>query len=134
MVNILIVSEYSGGPPPGDRVKIGGGPLYDLPAVRALAAQGGAVRLWTTKCAQDVRNLLWDEADVAELLNGLEWGQYLDSEWCSNGRGAWAACDAYRVKRREWVPAARKEMDMEYFVKFAVGKTRALVLMVSCHV
>lgn len=134
MVIFIIVSEYSGDPEPGDRVKIGSGPLYDLAVVQALAALEGTVRLWTTKCAQDVRNLLWDETDVAALLCGLERNQYLDSEWCSNGRGAWAACDAYRVKRREWVPAARKEMDMEYFVKFAVGKTKALVLTVSCHI
>lgn len=115
-------------------MKIPDGPLYELAMVQALAKQEGTLRLWTTKCAQDVRNLLWDETDVAALLCALERHQYLDSEWCSNGRGAWAACDAYRVKRREWVQAAHKEMEMEYFVKFAVGKTKALVLTVSCHI
>jgi len=37
------------------------------------------------------------------------------------------------VRRREWVSAVKKEMNMEYFVKFAIGKTGALVLVVSCH-
>ena len=37
MVNFMVISEYSGAPVPGDRVKIGMGPLYPLERVRALA-------------------------------------------------------------------------------------------------
>jgi len=33
----------------------------------------------------------------------------------------------------EWVATASKEMGVEYFVKFAVGKTGQLLLLVSCH-
>ncbi len=101
MVNSMVISEYSGGPVPGDRVKIGVVPLYPLDRVRALAKDPH---------------------------------QYIDSEWCTNGFGVWAACDAYEVQRREWVKTANKEMNMVYFVKFAIGKTGALVLVVSCHV
>lgn len=134
MVNSKIISEYSGGPDPGDRVKIGVEPLYPLDRVKALAADPRQVRLWTKKVAKDVLNLNWSEFDVAELLVELRPHQYIDSEWCTNGFGVWAACDAYEVTRREWVKTVNKEMNMVYFVKFAIGKTGALVLVVSCHV
>lgn len=134
MVSFKIISEYSGGPDPGDRVKIGIEPLYSLERVRALANDHKQVRLWTRKTAKDVLNLVWSEVDVAELLVELQPHQYIDSEWCTNGYGVWAACDAYAVRRREWVSTVNKEMNMEYFVKFAIGKTGALVLVVSCHV
>lgn len=132
MVNFLVVSEYSGGPTPGDRVKIGGGPLYSLERVQGLLSQSGRLLLWTRKCSRDVANLTWDEDDVAELIQSLQSSDYKDSEWCGNGK-AWAACDAYTIQRRERIEAARKEMTVEYFLKFAIGKTGALVLMVSCH-
>lgn len=35
--------------------------------------------------------------------------------------------------RPEWVETARKELSMEYFLKFAIGKAGTLVLMLSCH-
>jgi len=133
MVNFIIVSEYSGGPAPGDRVKIGGDPLYSLERVQGLVSKAGSLFLWTTKCRRDVPNLGWVEDDVADLIRSLNPSDYKDSEWCDNGRGAWAACDAYVIRRREWIEAARKEMTVEYFLKFAIGKTGTLVLMVSCH-
>lgn len=132
MVNSLIVSEYSGGPPPGDRVKIGGGPLYALERVQGLAVQPGGLLLWTRKCSRDVANLTWDADDVASVISALKSSDYKDSEWCDNGK-AWAACDAYTFRRREWIETAHKAMTVEYFLKFAIGKTGALVLMVSCH-
>ena len=132
MVNFIVVSEYSGGPTPGDRVKIGGGPLYPLERVQALASKPGGLLLWTRKCVRDVANLTWDADDVASVISALIPGDLKDSEWCDNGR-AWAACDAYTIRRREWVETARKELTIEYFLKFAIGKTGPLVLMVSCH-
>ena len=132
MVNFIVVSEYSGGPTPGDRVKIGGGPLYPLERVQALASKPGGLLLWTRKCVRDAANLTWDADDVASVISALTPGDYKDSEWCDNGR-AWAACDAYTIRRWEWVETARKELNIEYFLKFAIGKTGALVLMVSCH-
>lgn len=133
MVSFKVISEYSGGPDPGDRVKIGVGPLYDLARVQALAACADRVKLLTQKCRQDVHNLGWDEDYVAQLLLSLTARDYKDSEWCDNGKGSWAACDAYMIRRREWVETARKEMTMSYFLKFAIGKTGTLVLMLSCH-
>ena len=45
-----------------------------------------------------------------------------------------AACDAYSIRRLEVIPATSKAMPVGYFLKFAIGKTGCLVLMVSCHV
>ena len=70
---------------------------------------------------------------VAGLLGHLRPADYRDSEWCTNGRNALAACDAYALRRLEWVASAGREMGVEYFVKFAVGKAGQLVLLVSCH-
>jgi hypothetical protein len=133
MVTFIIVSEYSGGPIPGDRVKIGGGPLYSLERVQGLVRAPAQLTLWTKRCRLKVQELGWDAEDVAELVAALRPADYQDSEWCDNGKGAWAACDAYSIRRSEWIEAARKEMTVEYFLKFAIGKTGALVLMVSCH-
>ena len=70
---------------------------------------------------------------VASLLGHLSPAHYRDSEWCTNGRNALAACDSYVLHRVEWVATAGKEMGVEYFLKFAVGKAGQLVLLVSCH-
>ena len=134
MVSFKVVSEYThlsdaiegGG-------KIPGGPLYALARVKAIAKDGSEIFLWTRKCFRDVRELGWDADDVATLIRRLCDTDYKDSQWCENGRGAWAACDAYSVRVSEWVPTARKEMHIDYFVKFAIGKTGAVVLTVSCH-
>ncbi|NMM82414.1 hypothetical protein B2J86_16000 [Acidovorax sp. SRB_14] len=70
---------------------------------------------------------------VSDVILALRAGDYIDSEWCENGKGAIAACDAYRVSVTEIAPATGKPVRMEYFLKFAVSKTGALVLIVSCH-
>jgi len=135
MVKMVVVSEYSLNPPEGEqgRVKIASGPLYELTRVQKLAA-AGQLNTWTNRCDKTVYELFaGDLEEVAALLGHLRPGDYLDSEWCSNGRQALAACDAYALRRVEWVAAAGKEMIFKYFVKFAVGKTGQLVLLVSCH-
>ena len=43
------------------------------------------------------------------------------------------ACDAYNLRRNEYVETADKTFRMKYFLKFALSKTSKLVLMVSCH-
>lgn len=55
-------------------------------------------------------------------------------QWCDNGQGALAACDAYEVCRDEMIPATGKAVQSRYFVKFAIGKTGRILLLVSCHV
>lgn len=135
MVKMAVVSEYSLNPPEDGqgRVKIASGPLYELVRVQRLAAVGG-LNTWTDRCDNAVYGLFAGDLEaVAGLLGHLRPTDYRDSEWCTNGRNALAACDAYSLRRLEWVPSAGKEMGVEYFLKFAVGKTGQLVLLVSCH-
>lgn len=134
MVTFVIVSEYSGPlPVAGASRKIGTGPLYELTRIQALAATAGSLRFWTRGSEQEARDLDVDTEDVAQWLLELTPRSYRDSEWCTDGGRAWAACDAYLLRRHEWMPAARKYMFIEYFLKFAIAKSGALVLMVSCH-
>ena len=135
MVKMIVVSEYSLNPPVDGqgRVKIAGGPLYELARVHRLAA-ARALNIWTGRCGKTVYDLFAGDLEaVADLLGHLRPDDYRDSEWCVNGQKAWAACDAYALRRVEWVATVGKEMGVEYFVKFAVGKKGQLLLLVSCH-
>ena len=136
MVNKFIVSEYSSWPPTESWwVKIAGGPLYDLTRVQTIVEDENRLLTWTEKCRKDVFKLFDDDlAEVVGLIQCLKSSNYIDSEWCENGRNAIAACDAYSIRRLELIPATGRSMPVGYFLKFAVGKTGALVLMVSCHV
>lgn len=134
MVSFRIVSEYTSDPPLlGGGQKIAGGPVYLLARVQGLCADGTGVELWTRGCYQNVQDLQWTADDVADLIQQLKVADYIDSEWCDNGKGAIAGCDAYALRRMEWIPAANKQMQIEYFLKFAINKLGTLVLTVSCH-
>lgn len=135
MVKFFVISEYSLNPPASGqgRVKIANGPLYELERVQQLAAVG-SLQAWTDSCDKTIYNLFaGDLAAVADLLQCLRTQDYRDSEWCTNGRNALAACDAYKLCRREWVASTGKTMPVEYFLKFAVSKTGQLALLASCH-
>ena len=137
MVNKFIVSEYSSSfPIESGRVKIvAGGPLYDLARVQAIVEDENRLFSWTEKCRKDVFKLFDDGlAEVAGLIQCLKDSDYIDSEWCENGKNAVAACDAYSIRRMEVIAATGRAMAVEYFLKFAIGKTGNLVLLVSCHV
>jgi hypothetical protein len=135
MVSFRIISEYSSTSPTyGGGEKVLGGPLYELGRVQAMAIDETGVLLWTRDCVKDVNKFFGgDVRRVAELIQQLCPNDYIDSEWCENGRGAWAACDAYSIRVLEWVPTAQKEMRIEYFLKFAINRLGTLVLTVSCH-
>ena len=134
MVTFKNLSAHAGDPPKdGGSRKVTGGPLYKLAEIQALAATPDAVKLWTEKCRRDVANLTLDAADVGAMLQELTERDYRDSEGCDNGKGAWAACDAYNLRRNEYVETAGKTYRIEYFLKFALSKTGKLMLMVSCH-
>lgn len=137
MVKIIVVSEYSLNPPTQlgvGRVKIQGGALYDLGRVKALLQGDNALQGWTEKCRKDVRKWFDDDWErVVNLMKSIKNTDYIDSEWCENGKGAIAACDAYRYHLIETAPATGQPIRMEYFLKFAISKTGTLLLMVSCH-
>lgn len=137
MVTFHIISEYSQDPPTesGLRMKIAlGRPLYALARIQALAENSEHIKAVTQKCLQDVEKLFAGEYDdVASLIRAIRPNDYRDSEWCESGRGSVAACDAYVVGRVEENPSSGQQMSVTYFLKFAIGKTGQLVLMVSCH-
>jgi len=128
------VSAYNGNPPvEGESRKIASGPLYDLVKIKAMTMVPGSVNFWTRKCRHDAANLNLDTGDVGALIRELAERDYRDSEWCDDGKGAWAACDAYKLTRKEFNTNAEKWYQMEYFLKFAESRNGALVLIVSCH-
>ena len=137
--NALNISAYEGLPPAevgSGRSRIRSGPLYEVTDVLAILAQGdNKTNLWTRKCIHDVERLAFDLVDVRELLKqALLTGEYINSEWCvQKPTGPWAACDSYRLYRDEWNDHAYRDMRYEYYVKFAIGKTGKLLLLVSCH-
>lgn len=139
MVNKTIVSRFTGNFPldEGAPRKIAEGPLYPATEVLALLAESGAqaVSAWTRKCQSDMQKWSLDTDDLCELMEiALRSGHFRGAEWCvQRPNGPWAACDAYSLVRREWVAHARREIDMEYYIKFAIAKTGKVLLVVSCH-
>lgn len=135
--NAKNISAFDGKPPEGciDR-KISGGPLYSAADIEAaLANDESSIVAWTRKCKNDVQSLSLDADDLAELVrSAIQGGQFKGSEWCEQKpSGPWAACDAYRLSRLEWAEYANKEDRFSYYIKFALSKTGAIVLLASCH-
>ena len=111
------------------------GPLYSLDRIRALAQGEDKVQALTRNCRRDVDKFFdGDYGEVAALIQAVKAGDYIDSEWCENGSGGIAACDAYSLQRSEVIPATGKVLTFEYFLKFAIAKGGGLVLVVSCHI
>lgn len=138
VANKVNISAYSGIAPTTNSSTrlIEGGPLYAKQEIlQLLATSKEAVMPWTKKSIQDIQQLELDSKDLTELvIDALSIGSFRNSEWCQQSpQGPWAACDAYQFQRIEWVAAAYKEMQFEYYIKFALAKTGKLLLLVSCH-
>lgn len=137
MVSATIVSRFSGSLPTSGSRGIPRGPLYPVEEVLALLdTRGGAgITEWTRKCSSDLQKYAIDRDDVIRIVRlAVRCGRFTGSEWCvQRPDGPWAACDSYSVVRREWNENAYRDMDIEYYVKFAIGKTGQILLLVSCH-
>ena len=128
-------SSYSGTPPiTNEQRKIESGPIYSKPAVITLSKQKLVV-LWTRDARNNASDLLFDTRDVADLITlAVNDGRFLGSEWCQQtSNGLWAACDSYEVKRLEWNERTQKKVRSDYFLKFAISKTRTTLFSVSNH-
>lgn len=137
MVSSIIVSQYSGELPKSEKdrkIKGVNGPLYDPAKVLEILNVKQPIP-WANKCISDTQKWSFDGGDLEELTRyAIEHGQYIDSEWCTNKpNGAFAACDSYRFTRREWNENAFREMNFDYYVKVAIGKTGKVLLLASCH-
>lgn len=117
--------------------RIAGGPVYDLHDVRELLRRlgGQCIHPWSRKCVRDIQELSFDNNDIAKLLNdGLQNATYRGSEWCQgSNRLAVAACDSYRIYRSEWNEKTGDYLELEYYVKFAIGRTGGMLILASCH-
>lgn len=137
MVNVRVLSRFKDNPPTdwseGERL-ISVGPLYPVGEVIALLSDSDAIRPQTRKCRNDIQALELDNEGLARLIkNAVSAGRYRKSVWCRLSAKAIAACDDYVVIDKTWVEAARKEMDCEMYLKFAINSNGKLLLMVSCH-
>jgi hypothetical protein len=140
MVNTTIVSRFTDDLPVGDTdadLKIEGDALYDRAEVLELLKgdSSQSVVPWTKKCIHDLQNYDMNNEDAARLLERcmLE-GSFLGAMWCrQRPDGPWAACDAYRVSFSEWNQAAHKNFLVKYYVKYAIGRSGKVLLVVSCH-
>ena len=139
MVNTRIVSRYTGNLPleEGAFRKIAGDPLYPAGEVVALLAEFGpqALVAWTNDCQRDMQKWSLDTNDLCEMMEiAVRSGRFRGAEWCvQRPNGPWAACDAYSLARPEWIVHARREMDVEYYIKFAIAQTGKFLLVASCH-
>jgi hypothetical protein len=138
MVNTTIVSRYTGTGVPlgGAHLKITGGPLYPRADVLDLIEKSTRISAPTKNGAADIAKLkLTDQTELADLLKDtVTRGRFISSEWCRTADdGPWAACDAYELKRKEWNEYAYKELEFAYYVKFCIGKTGQVILLISCH-
>lgn len=140
MVMHRILSLYDRGPPPlaGASRLIAGGPLYAPADVLTLLPKA-KVQPVTRNCANHIQDLRLKDSDTKDLVRGaVTAGRFIDSEWCEvsmtkTGLASWVAADAYTYTRRELIEAAHKEFDITYYIKFCIGKTGQILLLVSCH-
>lgn len=137
MVNDKVVSRFTGIPTREHRGIIQKTPLYPAEEVLGLLDERGtkAFTFWTRDCVLDAQNLTLDHDAVIDLLReAVCQGRFLNAQWCQQKPGGpWAACDSYTVTRKEWVDAAFKAFDFEYYIKFALNKSGKFLLLVSCH-
>ena len=133
----MIVSRFDNQNDPHAKASraITGGPLYPRDEILDLVRNHVNVTPVTEKAIKDVQNLCLDNPGLLDLLaDCVTSGRFIGSEWCEIGSsGALAACDAYHLCRREWNQYAHKELPVEYYVKFCIGKTGQVVLLISCH-
>lgn len=140
MVSSLNLSLYSGSPPQnsdGD-LKISDGPLYCKESIMKILNDLGAdsINLATKKAIRDIKkhDLDVDDGVLKLLILALKTGKYLNSQWCElSRRGTWSACDGYSVVESKWNQYMYKNLETKWYIKFAIGKTGKLILIVSCH-
>lgn len=136
MVNTVNISAYEGSPPENNKETriIKGGPIYSPSKVRAALEKKRAIT-WTADAGEDLQDLNLTVDDAVHLISqAVKNGRFLNSQWCQQKfEGPWAACDSYKLALLEWNENAFKELESEYYLKFALAKSGALVFVISCH-
>lgn len=138
MVSVKMVGRFTGPPNPcevGEDRKIPNGPLFTKDEIEA-ALDNGQIKPVTQDCINDLQALGLDLEDLKVIVGeAINSGKYKDSEWAllNRERGVWTACDAYVLKRDEWVDKANKSMSIEYYLKFSLSNEGEMILTVSFH-
>ncbi|WP_218956095.1 hypothetical protein [Acinetobacter sp. YH12035] len=89
----------------------------------------------TRKSIADLQRLGFDDQDLKVLImDALQKGRYIDSEWCETSpESPWFACDSYELNRKEYNESSYKDLDVYYFLKFCINKAGKLICTFSCH-
>lgn len=137
MVNNANISSYLGSPPNdefGERL-IRNGPIYKgAEIIEILSMKGRMLYPGTRDCARDITSLGLEIKDVGQLIiAAINKGKFLKSAWCKCGNDSWAACDSYWVEWKYFNEYAGKLLSVEYYLKFAIGITGKVIIVVSCH-
>lgn len=94
------------------------------------------IQYFTKRCRNHVTGLGWDMEDlISFLIESLQQGKYLGSEWCNGSCDRHiAACDSYVYRRKGiWRESTKSYVEEDTYTKFAISKSGALMLLVSCH-
>ena len=113
------------------------GALFDLSKVKELSAEG-MLRTVTEKCDMHLAEMgLSLYGDVAEMIVRLVEGDYYESQWCKSSstkaKGVWLKCDVYKTTKSIYNKHTCKDDHYDYYLKFSMGPTGKVILIVSCH-
>lgn len=115
----------------GDQRVIGRNPIYILDALKTRIASPADVVLATRDCRHDVAAaLMWTTDDVHRTLMQLRESEYVNSQWCQTGSRYWCPSDAYVVNHCK---TGHEGQFHDVYLKFGLGATGKLLLVVSCH-
>ena len=119
--------------------------VWDLEQIKAVAENYLAVETGlfavTDKCGYDIQNLGWTLSDVATRVMLLRPEDYDKSIWCQKStRGIkcdpatlWLPCDAYSLKREEFIPSMGRTTSLELYLKMSLNSSGTGLLFVSVH-
>lgn len=143
MVNNRNVSAYTGTPPNPCNCTQScqcrniqtAKPLYSKEDVSELLKNVDNLNLATHKARSDrVNRLQMSFEELANcIVSAVHKGLYIQSVWCEVKNGSWAACDAYKYRHTYPCNTTNKEMFLDCYFKFAIGKAGTMILVVSCH-
>lgn len=92
-------------------------------------------KVMTKRSIKFMQSTQFDDEELRDVLKyAIEYGRYIDSEWCEfSETSPWFACDSYQVKQKEYISASHKELEICYFLKFCIHKSGNLICTLSFH-
>ncbi|THB63506.1 MAG: hypothetical protein D6B27_12110 [Gammaproteobacteria bacterium] len=137
-----IVSKYTESPPLSNKatdkerfIRNSGNPIYSKDEVIEAIRSNAKIAPYTERCINNLSILNLEIKDMPELLmKVVNSGEHINSQWCLNTKGTtWAASDSYVYRYEHYIEHIHKYLPCEYYVKFAIGKTGNIILLVQIH-